>query len=170
MAFLAIGMQHTCIDRPGLLSRYFHVEDHADDADEIFDEEDPEKERHLDALVLEFKDLVLRGSETTDYETANGSSGGGKQHDDRSTVDYQRIVEFWNEIWPLRIQHINEELAAGWNPNLEALHDLGVSLRYETENEKEDHEEAGSEDEECYAGLDSEALEFAMFKKGLDMI
>ncbi|KAF4989948.1 hypothetical protein FGRMN_8790 [Fusarium graminum] len=169
ITFQALGMQHTCTDRPSLVFGEFGAKDYDVDANETSCIQDLEKGRYLDALVSEFSSFVLQACKTTDYKTIDGPSSSGKQPDHRSTVNHRRVLEFWNGIWPLRIQQIKDELAAGWSPDLEVLQDLGVSLRYEGEDGEGDSEETETEDE---SDLDEDwdARHLSRFRRKLDII
>ncbi|KAM0200098.1 hypothetical protein ACHAQI_011814 [Fusarium lateritium] len=130
--FRALDMIHTCVDRPDP----YHISYNNDDDEEedvTINAEDLEKARSLDNVVTEFRDFVLRESEVVDCETSDTSASGKEQPSKQGTVNHQRIIEFWNEVWPSRVREIREELAATWSPDQKVLGDLGVSLWYEEE-------------------------------------
>ncbi|KAF5667814.1 hypothetical protein FHETE_5583 [Fusarium heterosporum] len=171
-SFQALDMQHTCVNRPRHSLQGFD-QHYDDDKDEAFDERDLEKGDHLDSLASEFKDFMLRECKITDYMTTNETPSRGGKSGDRSIINYQRVLEFWNDIWPIRIQQIKEELEAGWNPKLQVLNDLGISLRYEGGDEEKIEEHLRWVREyldQPYSFEDREALEFREFKEELDRI
>ncbi|KIL85812.1 hypothetical protein FAVG1_10781 [Fusarium avenaceum] len=98
-----------------------------------YEEEDFERARYLDDVVMEFQDFVCREDKVVDHETSDAFANGEKEYVNQDKVNHQRVLEFWNKVWPFRMQEIKEELAATWSPDQEVLKDLGVSLWYEEE-------------------------------------
>ncbi|EKJ69244.1 hypothetical protein FPSE_10582 [Fusarium pseudograminearum CS3096] len=114
--------------------------------------DDYEKAVYLDNFVTEFEDFMMGSSD--DASTS-------KHSDDLYKVDYRRALVFWDEIRPERIQEIKRSLEDTWDPDIETLKELGVSLWYE-EGEESDIESETPEDER--------ARYFAMFLEDLDAI
>jgi hypothetical protein len=125
VTFKALDMIHTCIDGP--CSNLYSSGEYESG------EEDLERERYLDDVVMEFQDFVLREDKDVGHETADPSANGKQKPGNQDTINHQRVVEFWNNIWPSRMQEIKEELAATWSPDQKVLEDLGISLWYEEE-------------------------------------
>lgn len=125
VTFEALDMIYTCIDRPDL----YHDSGYEYDCVE----EDVERARYLDDIVMEFQDFVLGEDTVVDHESSDASANGKEESDNQDTINYQRALEFWNEVWPYRMRDIKEELTATWNPDQKVLEDLGVSLWYEEE-------------------------------------
>lgn len=123
--FEALDMIHTCTDRPHSYTHPSCEDDH--------EEEDFETARYLDVVVMEFQDFVRREDKIVDHGTSDAFANGENKSVNQDKVNCQRILEFWNKVWPSRIRAIKEELAATWNPDQTVLEDLGVSLWYEEE-------------------------------------
>ncbi|QPC73388.1 hypothetical protein HYE68_004140 [Fusarium pseudograminearum] len=159
-AFQDLGMTHTCFDKP-------RENPHGLDLDSLWDldqqdegvweevdtsKDDYEKAVYLNEFVADFEDFMLGSSEDASTE---------EHSDDLHKVDYRRALVFWNEIRPKRMREIKKSLAETWDPDLEILKDLGVSLWYE-EDEEDDTESGTSEDER--------ARHFGKFLKDLEDI
>lgn len=123
--FNALDMIHTCKDRP---VPYIYS-----GCENDYEEEDFERARYLDGVVMEFQDFVRREDKAVEDESSDTSADIKEKSSNKDTVNCQRILEFWNKVWPSRIRAIKEELAATWNPDQTVLEDLGVSLWYEEE-------------------------------------
>ncbi|KAG5655447.1 hypothetical protein KAF25_000696 [Fusarium avenaceum] len=123
--FNALDMIHKCKYGP-FLYNYSSCEDD-------YEEEDFERAKYLDDVVMEFQDFVCREDKVVDHEASDAFANGEKKSVNQDKVIHQRLLEFWNKVWPSRIQEIKEELAATWSPDQEVLKDLGVSLWYEEE-------------------------------------
>ncbi|CVK98990.1 uncharacterized protein FPRN_03919 [Fusarium proliferatum] len=131
--FRKLGIEHTCIDKPG------HLEGRSSESEFDPPAKDSEKEMHLNELVMEYQAFLLRnahdspdeaGEDCEDYDVEVGN----RRH--------RRAMEFWDSIWPLRVKEIEQELASSWNPDQEVLKDLGVSLWLEDEGETEECSES----------------------------
>jgi hypothetical protein len=125
VTFKALDMIHTCMDRP--------YQNLCSSGEYECGEEDLERERYLEDVVMEFQDFVLREDKDVGYETADPSANGKQKPGNQDTTNHQRVLEFWNNVWPTRMHEIKEELAATWSPDQKVLEDLGISLQYEEE-------------------------------------
>ncbi|KAH7251542.1 hypothetical protein BKA59DRAFT_509652 [Fusarium tricinctum] len=73
--------------------------------------------------------MLVPSARVIDYKPKSDASTNGKEKSsNEDLVNHQRVLEFWNKVWPSRIQEIKEELAATWSPDPKVLEDLGVSL------------------------------------------
>ncbi|KAM0244097.1 hypothetical protein ACHAP5_006579 [Fusarium lateritium] len=133
VTFKALDMIHTCTDGPHS-TFVFSLETDDDEVEDVaINVEDLEKAQYLNDVVTEFRDFVLRESEVVDCETSDTAASGKEQSGKQDKINHQRVMEFWNDVWPPRVREIREELAATWSPDQKVLEDLGVSLRYEGE-------------------------------------
>jgi hypothetical protein len=151
--FQALDMIHTCIDGPPSNSDSRCEYDYG--------EEDLKRARYLDNVVMEFQDFILREGKVVDCEIADASANGKQRPGNQDTVNHQRVLEFWNKVWPSRMQEIEEDLAATWSPDQKVLEDLGVSLW---------HEEEVDDDEEPETPEGGVLKMVEQLKRDLDMI
>ncbi|CAG1983833.1 unnamed protein product [Fusarium graminearum] len=105
--------------------------------------DDYEKAVYLNDFVTEFEDFMLDSSEDASTE---------EHSDELRKVDYRRALVFWNEIRPKRIREIKKSLAETWDPDLETLQDLGVTLWYEEEGEDDTASETSEDERARYFG------------------
>ncbi|KAG9495744.1 hypothetical protein J7337_012302 [Fusarium musae] len=155
--FAALDLRHTCLDRPGY-SRYpgpdwMHflgpvTELEPDEIDFEALNVDEEAILQLEEMVVMFQDFVLTGRQTTissksdaldiDYSAFNDPAALGI--DD---LYYQRILEFWHNIWVCRIQIALDTVAKSWENKLNGLHDpVQLSTCEEASEDTESSEES----------------------------
>ncbi|KAF5694538.1 hypothetical protein FDENT_1150 [Fusarium denticulatum] len=95
--------------------------------------DDGDKAAFIDRVIVEFRRFMLKDADATDFE--------GEKDDMylfRETREYhQRALKFWDHILPSMMGNFEQTLASTWNPDLEALKDLGVTLWYEEEKKQE---------------------------------
>ncbi|CVL06084.1 uncharacterized protein FMAN_03929 [Fusarium mangiferae] len=135
--FQKLGMEHTCIHKPD------HVECGSSESDFDTLTKDSEKEMYLEKLVMEYQAFLLRDADDSPDEAGEDCKDSNVEV---STRRYWRAMEYWDSIWPLRVQEIEQELASSWNPDQEVLKNLGVSLWLEDEGETEEWSESSNED------------------------
>ncbi|KAF5713642.1 hypothetical protein FGLOB1_3860 [Fusarium globosum] len=135
--FQKLDMEHTCIDKPG------HFEDRSSESEVDPTEKDLEMETHLNELVMEYQAFLLRDADDSPEEEGDFSE---EYSVEAGTRRYWRAMDFWDSIWPLRVQEIEQELASSWNPDQEVLEDLGVSLWLEDEKQPEKFAAPSEED------------------------
>lgn len=131
--FEALGMKHTCFDAPKLdeygLPCLVGVMGREEEGEEESCEDDYEKAVYLDELLAEFEDFTLNRSESLEDGVSGGSTIPTTQSDE--VYAGNRALVFWNNIWPHRVEEIKKKLEATWDPDLEVLNDLNVSLWFE---------------------------------------
>ncbi|KAF5603544.1 hypothetical protein FPCIR_1286 [Fusarium pseudocircinatum] len=124
--FAKLDMVHTCSMRP----------DFPDEAldDQIYTSiDDGDKAAFIDSVIVEFRRFMLKDADATDCEGENND-----MYLFRETREYhQRALKFWDHILPSMMGNFEQTLASTWNPDLEALKDLGVSLWIEEEKKQE---------------------------------
>ncbi|EXM17266.1 hypothetical protein FOTG_14510 [Fusarium oxysporum f. sp. vasinfectum 25433] len=125
-AFADLDMVHTCSPRPEFPDE--SLDDRFDTATD-----DGDKATFIDSVIVKFRQFMLKDAEITDYE---------EQDDDvylfRGTRKYhQRSLEFWDHVLPSLMENFEQTLASTWNPDHEALKDLGVTLWIEEEKKQE---------------------------------
>ncbi|KAJ4004733.1 hypothetical protein NW752_009603 [Fusarium irregulare] len=129
--FEALGMKHTCFDAPKL-DEYglpYLVGEIAREEEEETCDGDDEKAVYLDELLAEFEDFMLSRSESVEHRLTGGSAISTAKSNDEDAGN--RALVFWNDIWPHRVEEIKKKLEATWDPDLEVLNDLNVSLWFE---------------------------------------
>ncbi|KAF5986362.1 hypothetical protein FCOIX_1639 [Fusarium coicis] len=136
--FQKLDMEHTCVEKPG------DLENGSSEGDSDPLERDLEMEMYLNGLVTEYQAFLLRDPRDSPYETVENCKdysveAGARRH--------RRAMEFWDSIWPLRVQEIEQQLASSWNPAQEVLEELGVALWLEDEEETESSESSESSEE-----------------------
>jgi hypothetical protein len=124
--FADLDMVHTCSTR-------------SDFPDEALDDrvytatDDGDKAAFIDSVIVEFKRCMLEDADTTE--------SGGKKDDmylfRETSKHHQRALEFWDQILPSMMGKFEQTLASTWNPDPEALKDLGVTLWIEEEKKQE---------------------------------
>lgn len=143
-AFEDLGMTHTCFDKPRENPHGLTLEKDERVWEEVeTSKDDYEKAVYLNDFVTEFEDFMLGSSEDASTE---------EHSDELRQVDYRRALVFWNEIRPKRIREIKKSLAETWNPDLETLQDLGVTLWYEEEGEDDTASETSEDERARYFG------------------
>ncbi|PNP86409.1 hypothetical protein FNYG_00111 [Fusarium nygamai] len=150
--FRKLHMEHTCIDKPD------HLEDMSSENDFNPSAKDLETETYLNELVMEYQAFLVRDGDDSPDE---GGEGCEDYSAEVGTRRYWRAMEFWDSIWPLRVQEIEQELASSWNPDQEVLGDLGVSLWLEDEEQPKEYVKPSEEDR---------SREFREIMDKLDMI
>ncbi|KAF5653526.1 hypothetical protein F25303_2234 [Fusarium sp. NRRL 25303] len=123
--FANLDMVHTCFTRPGC-------------RDELLDDgiytatDDGDKAAFIDSVIVEFKRFMLKDADVTNREGENED-----RYLFRGTREYhQRSLKFWDHILPSMIGDFEQTLASTWNPDTEALRDLGVTLWIEEEKKQ----------------------------------
>lgn len=143
-AFEDLGMTHTCFDKPRENPHGLILEKDERMWEEVeTSKDDYEKAVYLNDFVTEFEDFMLDSSEDASTE---------EHSDELRKVDYRRALVFWNEIRPKRIREIKKSLAETWDPDLETLQDLGVTLWYEEEGEDDTASETSEDERARYFG------------------
>ncbi|KAH7179844.1 uncharacterized protein B0J16DRAFT_309116 [Fusarium flagelliforme] len=158
--FEALGMTHTCLDTPRLggYTRLYPFDAMSREDEEEASEDDYDKLVYLDELLAEFENFMLSRSKPLEHKLTGGSDIPTAQSDDEHAGSHALV--FWNDIWPYRVDEIKKHLEATWDPDVEILNELGVSLWFE--DEKDDMASETSEDEQ--------ARLFNEFMVKLDMI
>lgn len=134
--FQVLEISHTCFAQAKLNLGGHHKIRSSDSmfCDEDLDAsmDDHQKSLYLDEIVTEFEDF-MRGQSKCVKDTVPDNSTTLDLNEEQ-VVDYRRALVFWDDIWPDRVREIKRELEASWNPNMEVLNDLGVSLWYKEES------------------------------------
>ncbi|KAI1050890.1 hypothetical protein LB507_009385 [Fusarium sp. FIESC RH6] len=135
VTFEALGMKHTCFDAPKLDEYGLPclVGETAREEEEEACDDDHEKAVYLDELFTEFEDFLLSRSESLEHELTGGPTISTARSDDEDAAS--RALVFWNNIWPHRVEEIKKKLEATWDPDLQILNDLNVSLWFEEDEE-----------------------------------
>ncbi|KAF5618573.1 hypothetical protein F52700_12093 [Fusarium sp. NRRL 52700] len=102
----------------------------------MYRNKDPEKETYLNELITDHQAFLLRDADDSSDEAREDCEDDNVEV---GTRRYWRAMEFWDSIWPSRVQEIEQQLAASWNPDQEVLENLGVSLWLEDEEETEEY-------------------------------
>ncbi|RBA10568.1 hypothetical protein FPRO05_05157 [Fusarium proliferatum] len=123
--FANLDMVHTCFTEPEC-------------RDELLDDriytatDDSDKAAFIDSVIVEFKRFMLKDADATNREGENED-----MYLFRGTREYhQRSLKFWDHILPSMIGDFEQTLASTWNPDIEALRDLGVTLWIEEEKKQ----------------------------------
>ncbi|KAG4291286.1 hypothetical protein FPRO06_03172 [Fusarium proliferatum] len=123
--FANLDMVHTCFTEPEC-------------RDELLDDriytatDDSDKASFIDSVIVEFKRFMLKDADATNREGENED-----MYLFRGTREYhQRSLKFWDHILPSMIGDFEQTLASTWNPDIEALRDLGVTLWIEEEKKQ----------------------------------
>ncbi|RBR27088.1 uncharacterized protein FIESC28_00160 [Fusarium coffeatum] len=127
--FEALEMTHTCVGTSSGSSLYTSMQTEDENLQEDIEdsEDDVEKVGYLNGLVAEFEDFVLGRSESLEH-TPGPSDG------DHAVI-HERALMFWYGIWPDKVEEIKKRLEATWDPDVEILNELGVSLWLEEEED-----------------------------------
>ncbi|KAF5977700.1 hypothetical protein FBULB1_6414 [Fusarium bulbicola] len=123
--FADLGMVHTCSTRS-------EFPDESLD-DQVYNAtDDGDKATFIDSMIVKFRRFMLKDANIIDYEVENDN-----MYLCRGTMKYHhRASEFWNYVLPPMMRKFEKTLASTWNPNLEALKDLGVTLWIEEEKKQ----------------------------------
>ncbi|CVK95019.1 uncharacterized protein FMAN_13264 [Fusarium mangiferae] len=137
--FAALDLKHTCLDRPGYgpwpgdPDQIYWLDPVTElEPDEIEFEilnVDVEARNQLENVVAMFQDFVLTGDQATVSAKVDSCGIDHSVSNDPSVVCitdlyYQRVLEFWQHIWPNRIQDALEAVAKGWDNKLDGRNDL----------------------------------------------
>ncbi|KAF5253603.1 hypothetical protein FANTH_1530 [Fusarium anthophilum] len=124
--FADLDMVHTCSTR-------------SEFPDESLDDrvytatDDGDKANFIDSVIAEFRGFMPEDADIIGCEGENDD-----MHLFRRTREYrQRASEFWDHVLPSMMRNFEKTLASTWNPDPEALKDLGVTLWIEEERKQE---------------------------------
>ncbi|KAF4501262.1 hypothetical protein FAGAP_2559 [Fusarium agapanthi] len=124
--FADLDMVHTCSSRSDIPDESL--------SDRIYNAtDDGDKAAFIDSVIADFRRFMLKDINVTDY---------AEESDDmylfRETREYhERVLEFWDHVLPSMMGNFEQTLASTWNPDLEALKDIGVTLWIEEEKKQE---------------------------------
>ncbi|KAG5755845.1 hypothetical protein H9Q69_003633 [Fusarium xylarioides] len=97
--------------------------------------DDGDKAAFIDSVIFDFRRFMLRDADATDCEGENYH-----MYLLRETREYyQRALEFWDDVLPSMLGNFEQTSASTWNPDPEALKDLGVTIWIEEEKKQEVH-------------------------------
>ncbi|KAL4728317.1 hypothetical protein ACLX1H_005060 [Fusarium chlamydosporum] len=134
--FQALEISHTCFAQAKLNLGGHHKIWSSDlmfcDEDLDASMDDHQRSLYLNEIVTEFEDFMRGQSKCVNDTALDDATSLGLQEE--RAIDYRRALVFWDDIWPDRVREIKRELEASWNPNMEVLNDLGVSLWYKEES------------------------------------
>ncbi|KAF5557244.1 hypothetical protein FNAPI_5456 [Fusarium napiforme] len=124
--FADLDMVHTCSTRSAF-------------PDEALDDrvytatDDGDKAAFIDSMIVEFKRFMLEDADATESEGKNDDMYLFRE----TRKHHQRALEFWDHILPSMMGEFEQTSASTWNPDPEALKDLGVTLWIEEEKKQE---------------------------------
>ncbi|KAG9506271.1 hypothetical protein J7337_003253 [Fusarium musae] len=124
--FADLDMVHTCSTRSDFPDEALH--------DRVYTAtDDGDKAAFIDSVTVEFKRCMLEDADTAESEGENDDMYLFRE----TSKHHQRALGFWDQILPSMMGKFEQTLASTWNPDPEALKDLGVTLWIEEEKKQE---------------------------------